>query len=57
MIVSTIWGLSAVAVLSYVISRTEKTNAWKVVLEHLVIALVVVTATHFLGDWISLTFR
>jgi VIT1/CCC1 family predicted Fe2+/Mn2+ transporter len=57
MIVSTIWGLSAVAVLSYVIGRVENANTWKVIAEHLVIAFVVVVATHFLGDWISSVFQ
>ncbi len=38
------------------IAKEQKADPWKVILEHLTIALVVVTITHYVGDWISSTF-
>ena len=54
--ISIIWGLSILCVLSYRIARQQKTNPWKVIAEHLVIALIVIVITHYLGDWIGLRF-
>jgi VIT1/CCC1 family predicted Fe2+/Mn2+ transporter len=46
-------GLLILGILSFKIAREQKRKPWKVVMEHVVIALVVVIATHFAGDWIS----
>ena len=54
--VNVIWGLFVLGILSYTIAREQKTKTWKVVTEHLVIALVVIVIAHYVGDWISLTF-
>jgi VIT1/CCC1 family predicted Fe2+/Mn2+ transporter len=53
-IVSLIWGLSALTVLSYIIARTQGEPPWKIVGEHLLIAAVVIATTHWLGHRISL---
>jgi VIT1/CCC1 family predicted Fe2+/Mn2+ transporter len=55
-IVSIVWGLSLLSVLSYYIARVGKEKAWQVIAEHLVIAIVVIIIAHFVGDWISVTF-
>jgi len=55
-LVSVIWGLFLIGIFSFSIAKKEKKKTWKVVLEHLLIALVVIIITHFVGDWISLTF-
>jgi len=55
-IVSIIWGLSMIGILSFRIAKKQKETTWKVVAEHLIIALVVIIITHYVGDWISLTF-
>lgn len=55
-IVSVIWGLLALSIFSFSIAREQKTNPWKVVAEHLIIALMVIALTHCLGSWINLTF-
>lgn len=52
-LVSVIWGLAILAILSYLMARAQAIKPWKVILEHVVIAFVVVTITHFTGDWIS----
>ncbi len=54
--INIIWGLSILCVLSFSIAKEQKTKPWKVVLEHLIIALVVIVITHYVGDWISSTF-
>ena len=51
--ISVAWGLGVLALLSYNIAKSQGTKPWGVVAEHLLIALAVVTATHFLGEWIA----
>jgi len=50
------YGFFLLALLSYAIAKDGAENSWKVVAEHLVIALIVVVLTHEVGDWISATF-
>ena len=50
------WGLSLLAMLSYVLARAQQVAPWKVIGEHVVIGLCVVTMTHYLGEWIRATF-
>jgi VIT1/CCC1 family predicted Fe2+/Mn2+ transporter len=52
-IVSLIWGLSILTVLSYVIAKAQGEPPWKIVGEHILIALVVITITHWVGHWIA----
>ncbi|MDO9465454.1 MAG: hypothetical protein Q7J67_09190 [bacterium] len=54
--ISIIWGLSILCLLSYRIAMEQKINPWKVIAEHLVIALIVIVLTHYLGDWIASRF-
>ncbi|MBN1494445.1 hypothetical protein JW911_01760 [Candidatus Peregrinibacteria bacterium] len=56
-IVSVIWGLSLLAILSYYLARMEKIQAWRVIGEHLSIAILVIFITHLVGDYIKLTFQ
>ncbi|NQU73709.1 MAG: hypothetical protein HQ547_03250 [Candidatus Omnitrophica bacterium] len=55
-IVSIFWGLSILLILSYRIAKEQGASPWKVVMEHLIIALLVIAITHYLGDWISSSF-
>jgi len=55
-IVSVVWGLSLLGIFSFYIAKEQKVKPWKVITEHLVIALVVITVTHYVGDWIGSTF-
>ena len=54
--VSIIWGFLMLAILSYRISKEKNTSPWKVIGEHLLIALLVIIIAHYLGDWIALRF-
>lgn len=53
-IVSVIWALLLLGVFSYYIAVEKNTKPWKVVGEHLFIAVVVIIASHYLGKWINL---
>jgi len=57
MVVSVIWGLAILGILSYGIARSQGASRWKMVAEHVGIALIVVVMSHYVGDWISSTFR
>lgn len=52
-IVSIVWGLSALGILSFRIAREQGAKPWKVITEHLLIGLVVIAATHYIGAWIG----
>ncbi len=52
-IVNLIWGLSILTVLSYIIARSQGKPPWKIVGEHLLIAIVVIAVAYWLGDWIG----
>ena len=55
-IVSVVWGLFILGVFSFNIAKEQKREPWKIVGEHVAIALVVVITAHLVGDWISTIF-
>jgi len=55
-IVNVICGLFLLGIFSFHVAKAQKTKPWKVVMEHLIIALVVIVITHYVGDWIDSTF-
>ena len=55
-IVGIVWGLLMLAILSYIIARNEKETGWKIITEHLIIAVIVIIVTHFIGDSLSEIF-
>ena len=56
-LVSMLWGLGVLAILSYKIAMSQGRKPWRVIAEHLLIALAVIVITHFVGDWISVAFK
>jgi len=52
-VMSLIWGLSILTILSYVIAKSQNEPPWKIVGEHLMIAIVVIGITHWVGNWIG----
>jgi len=56
MIASIIWGLSVLTFLSFLIAKEGKEKIWKVIAEHLLIAIAVIAITHFVGDIIRPIF-
>lgn len=55
-IVSIIWGLSLLGILSYRYAKDQKINPYQIVGEHLAIAVLVILITHFVGDRIAKLF-
>lgn len=55
-IISIIWGLFVMGVISLWIAYEQKKSAWKIIGEHWLITFVVIISTHYLGKWIALTF-
>ena len=54
--VSVAWGLLALGFMSYQMGREEQGNPWWVVFEHLLIVVIVIFLTHYVGRLISLFF-
>ena len=52
-IASLAWGLVILTVLSYVIAKSQKEAPWKIVGEHVLIAVAVIAITHWIGGWVS----
>jgi VIT1/CCC1 family predicted Fe2+/Mn2+ transporter len=52
-IVSLIWGGSVLTILSYQLATSQRQSPLRVILEHLLIAGVVVLTTHAVGTWVG----
>jgi len=52
-IVCVIWGLSLIAIFSYCIAKQQNVKPYRIILEHLIIAIIVIVITHYVGDWIA----
>lgn len=53
---SVLWGLFVIATMSYFLAKKSHENPLYVITEHLTIAIVVIIATHFVGEWVANTF-
>jgi len=53
-IASLIWGFSLIILFSLYLAKQQKLTPYKVVLEHLIIAIIVVVITHYVGDFVSI---
>lgn len=52
-IVSIVWGLSMIAIFSYYLARMQKTKPQHIIFEHVLIAVVVIFITHYVGDFVA----
>lgn len=52
-LVSLVWGILMLTVLSYFIARIEDKSPWGIIGEHVLIAIVVIFITHYVGDWVA----
>ena len=50
-VISVVWGMFLLAALSFFVARAQAIQPWKVIGEHLFIALCVVAITHAVGEW------
>jgi VIT1/CCC1 family predicted Fe2+/Mn2+ transporter len=55
-VVSVAWGMLVIAVLSYLLARSQNESPLAIVAEHLGIAILVVVFSHFIGVWVAATF-
>jgi len=55
-IVSIIWGFFLLTTFSFYIAKKHKEKPRRVIGQHLIIAIIVVIATHFIGEWVSKVF-
>lgn len=55
-LVNVAWGLFLLAAFNFFMARWERANPWKVVSQHVAIALAVVAISYYLGSWISVAF-
>lgn len=53
MLAGILWGLFLLAGLSYFVARAQAIAPWKVIGEHLLIAICVVMLSHVVGDWVQ----
>jgi len=51
--ISVVWGMFLLAALSFFVARAQAIPPWKVIGEHLLIALSVVAMTHAVGEWVQ----
>jgi VIT1/CCC1 family predicted Fe2+/Mn2+ transporter len=52
-VINLVWGISLLTILSYYLAKSQGAKPWKVILEHIAIAILVVSLTHFLGKLIA----
>jgi len=56
-VISIMFGLYLLFVNSFVIAREQNANPWKIIGEHLIIAVLVIITTHYIGHFISIILR
>ena len=54
--VSVIWGLTVLAIVSFKMAQEQRVQPWKMVFEHVFIAVAVILITNGIGMWISSRF-
>ena len=55
-LISVAWGLTLLGIFSWRLAKAQKVKPLGVIGEHLMIAIVVIVITHYIGDWIRSTF-
>ena len=55
-LVNITWGLLLLTIISFIIAKEQKKKPWKIIAEHLIMAIIVIIITYNIGGWISLIF-
>ncbi|MFH1210232.1 MAG: VIT1/CCC1 transporter family protein [archaeon] len=55
-IISIIWGLLLIGIFSFYMAKNQKIKPFRVVLEHLIITIIVIIVTHYVGDLVGAMF-
>jgi VIT1/CCC1 family predicted Fe2+/Mn2+ transporter len=51
------WGLALLAIMSYAIAKNRKVNPYSEIFKHIIIAIFVITLSHFIGRYIISKFK
>ena len=51
------WGLALLAIMSYAIAKDRKVNPYPEIFKHIIIAIFVITSSHFIGRYIISKFK
>lgn len=57
LIIASLWGIIIISVLGVFIAKAQKIKPWRVVAEHLFIAIFVLLAANYLGQWVNNFFN
>lgn len=52
-IVSVVWGLLLISILSFYIAKQQKQSPYLIILEHLFITVLVIIITYYIGNWVN----
>lgn len=55
-LVSVVWGLTLLGLFGFYLAKRQSLRPWRVISEHIIIALIVVAITHYVGDFIGAKF-
>ena len=55
-VISVMWGVLLLAALSYFVAGTQALSSWRAIVEHLIIACLVVAASYAIGYWVKDSF-
>ena len=55
-IICVIWGLSLLSIFSFYMAKKQDGKIWRVISEHLLIAVVVIIVANYVGQFLKLTF-
>jgi VIT1/CCC1 family predicted Fe2+/Mn2+ transporter len=56
-ILSLLWGLCILVVSSYVVAKKEKEKVWARIYEHVLIGIVAVILSYYVGEWVNKYFN
>jgi VIT1/CCC1 family predicted Fe2+/Mn2+ transporter len=52
-LISIAWGISLIIVFSYYLAKSQGLKPRNAIFEHVLIAIFVIFATHYIGDWVA----
>ena len=55
-VVNVIWGLFLITAFNYYIAKRQRRNPSKIIFEHLIIAILVIIITYYVGNWVKIIF-
>ena len=55
-LINIVWGFFLLSVFSFFVAKKQNIAPWKAVFEHLIIAVIVIIATYYVGRFVALYF-